>query len=162
MWCREFDAKESYKFAINQPVSLLIVSMKRSIAPLTILVTVLASCGAGSEAELQEKTSVHFDTRQVDGDEIPHAEGAAGMLSYRDGCLYVSGNGVGTGLVVPSSFSFDGQVLRSEFDEVHLGAEAAFTGGVAGRTATSYECSKFFPNVLIVDNARPAITSDAD
>ena len=132
--------------------------MKSLIAPVTILALVLASCDPGSEPELQEKTSVHFDTRQVDGDEIPHAEGAAGVLSYREGCLYVSANGVDTGLVVPSTFSFDGQVLRSEFHEVSLGEEAAFTGGFVDRNATSYECSKLFPNVLIVDYARPADT----
>lgn len=130
--------------------------MKSLIAPVTILATVLASCDPGSEAELQEKTSVRFDTRQVHEYEIPHAEGAAGVLAYRDGCLFMSANGVDTGLVVPSTFSFDGQVLRSEFHEVSLGEEAAFTGGFVGRNATSYECSKLFPNVLIVDHVRPA------
>ena len=136
--------------------------MKITYAYLAVFGSVLASCGTATKPMSQEEVRVQIDTREVDEYETPHTEGASGILSYREGCLYLSANNVNTGLVVPSAFSFDGHVLRTEFGEVQISERTEFTGTFANPSTMSYACSEFFPNVLIVDYARPAKVKSSD
>ena len=135
---------------------------KGTYAYLAVFGLVLASCGTATKPVSQEEVHVQIDTREVDEYETPHTEGASGILSYREGCLYLSANTVNTGLVVPSAFSFDGRVLRTEFGEVQISERTEFTGTFANPSTMSYACSEFFANVLIVDYARPAKVKSSD
>ena len=136
--------------------------MRITCAYLTILGSILASCGTATKSVPQERESIEIDTREAKEFEIPHAEGASGTLSYRDGCLYLASDGVNIGLVVPSAFSFDGKTLRTEFGEFRTGERSEFSGTIANPSMTSYACSKLFPNVLIVDYVRPAKVTSSD
>ena len=148
--------------AIPSSIDTLVDRMKNTCACLAMSGSILASCGTATEPVPQEAPNVQIDTREAKEYEIPHAEGASGTLSYRDGCLYLSSNGVNTGLVVPSAFSFDGKTLRTEFGEFRTGQRSEFTGTFANPSMTSYACSKLFPNVLIVDYVRPAKVTSPD
>ncbi|WP_048884311.1 hypothetical protein [Aurantiacibacter atlanticus] len=106
-------------------------------AAVAVALGCFVSCSPESESSAVAPP-FEFDTYPAITGEVPVLEGAGGILDYADGCLFVRDyEGGATGVIMPDSFGFDGQILTDGETTFYVGRHAGFSGQLNARSEVS-------------------------